>query len=159
MAADGLVLHLHVGVEGDEGAVGEAGDRVDLGEGHVVVALQAGEPGEHARGPVELAAGHPAAGDGLLGLEVGDRVEVGQVAAADVVGVLLGDLLDVDPAHVAEQHHRPAGAAVPEDRGVVLLLDLGLRVDEDADRHVAADLELEDLRRRASRPPRACRRT
>ena len=35
-------------------------------------------------------------------------------------------------------------AAVPENRGVVLLLDLGLRVDEHADRHVAADLELED---------------
>ena len=69
------------------------------------------------------------------------------MAAADVVGVLLGDLLDVDPAHVAEQHHRPLRAPVPEHRGVVLLLDLGLRVDEHADRHVAADLELEDRRR------------
>ena len=68
------------------------------------------------------------------------------MAAADVVGVLLGDLLDVDPAHVAEQHHRPLRAPVPEHGGVVLLLDLGLRVDEDADRHVAADLELEDRR-------------
>ena len=46
MAADRLVLHLHVGVEGDEGAVREAGERVDLGQRHVVVALQAGEPGE-----------------------------------------------------------------------------------------------------------------
>ena len=34
---------------------------------------------------------------------------------------------------------------VPDDAGVVLLLDLGLGVDEDAARHVAADLELEDL--------------
>ena len=34
---------------------------------------------------------------------------------------------------------------------VVLLLDLGLRVDEDAARHVAVDLELEDLRRVAGR--------
>ena len=69
------------------------------------------------------------------------------MGAADVVGVLLGDLLDVDAAHVAEQHHRALGAAVPEDRRVVLLLDLGLRVDEDADRHVAADLEVEDRER------------
>ena len=66
--------------------------------------------------------------------------------AADVVGVLLGDLLDVDAAHVGEEHHRALGAAVPEHGGVVLLLDLGLRVDQDADRHVAVDLELEDLR-------------
>ena len=111
------------------------------------------------RGPVQLGAGHPAAGDDLLGPEVGDRVEVGEVAAADVVGVLLGDLLDVDAAHVAEEHHRALGAAVPEHRGVVLLLDLGLRVDQDADRHVAADLELEDLLGVLRRPPRACRRT
>ena len=131
-------------VERDEGAVGEAGDGVDLGEGHVVVTLQAGEAGEHAARLAELAAGHAAAGDGLLGLEVGDRVQVREVAAADVVGVILGDLLDVDAAHVAEEHHRALGAAVPEAGGVVLLLDLGLRIDEHADRHVAVDLELED---------------
>ena len=36
--------------------------------------------------------------------------------------------------------------AVPSQTtlGVVLLLDLGFRVDEDAARHVAVDLELED---------------
>ena len=35
--------------------------------------------------------------------------------------------------------------AVPDDAGVVLLLDLGLRVDQHAARHVAVDLELEDV--------------
>ena len=68
------------------------------------------------------------------------------MAAADVVGMLLGDLLDVDSAHVAEEHHRALRAPVPEDGGVVLVRDLGLGVDQDADRHVAADLELEDRR-------------
>ena len=67
------------------------------------------------------------------------------MAAADVVGMGLGDLLDVDPAHVAEQHQRPLRGAVPDDPGVVLLLDLGLGVDEDAARHVAVDLQLEDV--------------
>ena len=146
VAPDRLVLHLHVGVEGDEGAVGEAGERVDLGEGHVVVALQLGEAGEHRSGAGELAAGQAAGRrDDLLRAEVRNGVEVGEVPAADVIGVLLGDLLDVDPAHVGEEHHRALGAAVPEHGGVVLLLDLGLRVDQDADRHVAVDLELEDL--------------
>ena len=42
VAADRLVLHLHVGVEGDEAAVGEPGERVDLGQGHVVVAHAGG---------------------------------------------------------------------------------------------------------------------
>ena len=69
------------------------------------------------------------------------------MAAADVVRVLLGDLLDVDAAHVGEEHHRALGAAVPEARRVVLLRHVCLRVDQDADRHVAADLELEDRRR------------
>ena len=86
----------------------------------------------------------PVAAIDLLGLEVGDRQQVGDVAAADVVGVGLGDLLDVDPAHVAEQHQRPLRGAVPDDARVVLLLDLGFRVDEDAARHVAVDLQLED---------------
>ena len=65
--------------------------------------------------------------------------------AGDVVGVLLGDLLDVDPAHVAEQHHGLLADSVPDDARVVLVLDVGLRVDEHAARHVAVDLELEDV--------------
>ena len=67
------------------------------------------------------------------------------MAAPDVVGVLLGDLLDVDAAHVAEQHQRLLGGAVPDDAGVVLLLDLRLRIDEHALGHVAVDLELQDV--------------
>ena len=122
----------------------ELGQRVDLGQGHVVVAEEAGELGEDRRRPVQLRAGDPGRGDRLLGLEVGDRHQVGDVAAADVVGVGLGDLLDVDAAHVAEQHQRPLRGPVPDDARVVLLLDLGFRVDEDAARHVAVDLELED---------------
>ena len=93
---------------------------------------------------VELAAGDARRRDHLLGLEVGERQQVREVAAPHVVGVLLGHLLDVDPAHVAEQHQRPLARAVPDHARVVLLLDLGLRVDEHAARHVAADLELQD---------------
>ena len=144
LPADRLVLHLHVGVEGDEAAVGELRQRVDLGQGHVVVAEEAGELGEDRRRPVELRAGYPGRRDRLLGLEVGDRQKVGEVAAADVVGMGLGDLLDIDAAHVAEQHQRPLRGPVPDDARVVLLLDLGLGVDEHSARHVAVDLELED---------------
>src|ERR1700733_8634646 len=60
--------------------------------------------------------------------------------------MLLGDFLDIDPAHVAEQHHWALTDPVPHDPGVVLVLDLGLRVDQHAPWHVTADLELEDLR-------------
>ena len=61
-----------------------------------------------------------------------------EVPAPDVVRMRLGDLLDVDAAHVGEEHHGPLAHAVPDDAGVVLLL----------------------RRRRASRPARraACGR-
>ena len=67
------------------------------------------------------------------------------MAAPDVVGMGGRHLLDVDPAHVAEQEHRLLAGAVPHDACVVLLGDLGLRIDEHAARHVPVDLQLEDL--------------
>ena len=53
-----LVLHLHVRVEGDEAAVLELAQRVDLGEGHVVLAEQAREAREDRRRARQLTAGH-----------------------------------------------------------------------------------------------------
>ena len=88
--------------------------------------------------------GHADRGDHLLGLEVGERPQRREVAAADAVGVGLGDLLDVDPAHVGEDQHRALARPVPGDARVVLLLDGDARVDQHAARHVAADLERED---------------
>ena len=64
--------------------------------------------------------------------------------AADVVGVLLGDLLGCHPPMSLNSINGRFGAPVPEHRGVVLLLDVGLRIDKDAYRHVAVDLEPED---------------
>ncbi len=145
LARHALVLHLHVRVERDERAVLQLRQRVDLGERHVVVEEQPGQAREHRGGALQGLAGDAGGGDDLLGLEVGEGLERGEVAAADVVGVLLGDLLDVDAAHVAEQHQRLLRGSVPDDARVVLLLDLGLRVDEHAARHVPADLQLEDV--------------
>jgi hypothetical protein len=144
LARHRLVLHLHVGVERHEAAVLELRERVDLRERHVAVPEQTGEARDDRSEPVELGAGHARVGDHLLRLEVGEGEEVREVAAPDVVGVVLGHLLDVDPAHVAEQDQRPLGSAVPDDARVVLLLDLGARVHEHPAGHVPADLELKD---------------
>ena len=75
--------------------------------------------------------------------ENGARVEKWRRATWS--GCSLGDLLDVDPAHVREQHHRALADPVPDHAGVVLVGDRGPRVDEHAARHVAADLEVEDV--------------
>jgi len=102
-----------------------------------------GELGEDRRQAVQGRAGDPQRGDDLLGLPVRERAQRREVPAGDVVRVLLGHLLDVDPAHVGEEHDRLLADAVPDDAGVVLVLDRRPRVDEDAPRHVPSDLELE----------------
>ena len=145
LARPGLVLHVHVRVERDERAILELPERVDLGQRHVVLQEQPREPREDRRQPVQRRAGDPERRDQLLGLPVRERAQRREMRARDVVGVLLGDLLDVDPAHVGEQHHRPLADPVPDDAGVVLVLDRGPRVDQHAARHVAVDLEVQHV--------------
>ena len=67
------------------------------------------------------------------------------MATADLVGLLLGNLLDVNATDGAEDDHRLLGGAVPDNTGVVLLLNFGLRVNEHAARHLAADLDLQHV--------------
>jgi len=133
-----------VRVECDEAAVGELSQRIDLGQRHVVVAHEAGKARENRSGPGERGAGDARVRDDLLGAEVRGVDQVREMAAAHVVRVLLGHLLDVDAAHVGEQHQRALARAVPDNARVVLLRDLGLRIDEHALGHVAVDVELED---------------
>jgi len=63
--------------------------------------------------PVEARPGHPVCGDALLGHVVADRAEVREVPAPDVVGVRLGDLLDVDAPMSLKSYHRLLSDAVP----------------------------------------------
>ena len=49
LARPGLVLHVHVGVDGDERAVLELGERVDLRQRHVVLGEQPGQAGHDRR--------------------------------------------------------------------------------------------------------------
>ena len=116
LARAGLVLHLHVRVERDEAAVLELAERVDLGQRHVVLGEQPREPGEDRRdrGSARLPV-TPVWAITSLARKSGASIEVREVAAPDVVGVLLGDLLDVDAAHVAEEHHRALADPVPDD--------------------------------------------
>ncbi len=139
-----LLLHVDVAVQRDEGAVLELAEGVDLGEGEAVLGEGAGQPAHDVGEPHQLAAGDAQGGDHLLRLEVGEGEEGGEVGLGDVVRVLFRHLLDVDAAHVAEDHDGELGQGVVGDAGVVLLLDGGLRLDEDGARLLAVDLEVED---------------
>ena len=145
-AAAGLVLHVHVRVECDERPVGELADRVDLGERHVVLDEQLREPRQDRDELVQVTSGHARGGDDFLRGELAEGEQVREVAPADFVGLILGDLLDVDAADGREDHHRLLPGPVPDNARVQLLDDLGLRVDEDAARHMPVDLQLEYVR-------------
>jgi hypothetical protein len=144
LARPRLVLHVHVGVERHERAVLELAQGVDLGEGHVALEEQPREASKDRRDPGQGAAGDPGGGDHLLGHEVAEGLDRREVAAADLVGLLLGHLLDVDAPDRREDHHGALAQAVPDDARVVLLLNLGARVHQDPTRHVPADLEPQD---------------
>ena len=145
MALARLVLHVEMAVEHDEGAVFELPERVDLGERHVVLLEEPHEPRRDAGQRRQIAACDAERGDQLLRAEVRVRHERREVLLRDMVRVLLGDLLDVDAAHVAEDHDRLLGERVVRHAEVVLLRDRGLRLDGDADGKLVADRQLQDL--------------
>jgi hypothetical protein len=66
------------------------------------------------------------------------------VDAGNVLGILLGDLFDVDAAHVAEDGYGQFGDGVVDDAGVVLLLH-GLLESMSTQRGIAADSSLDVL--------------
>ena len=63
----------------------------------------------------------------------------------DVVGVCLRDLFDIDATHIADDHDRLLGDGIEGDAEVVLLRDAGLGLNEDVDRQLVLDRQLQDL--------------
>ena len=108
-----VAFHVDVAVEDEEPAVLGLAERVDLGEREIVAEEDLDE-GRDDRGQlVEIVARDAGRGDRLL-RDVGrERDERREVRARDVLGVLLGDLLDVDAAHVAEDDDRKLPASRP----------------------------------------------
>uniref|UniRef100_A0A6J6A1I5 Unannotated protein n=1 Tax=freshwater metagenome TaxID=449393 RepID=A0A6J6A1I5_9ZZZZ len=76
VAAAGLVLHVHVRVERDERSVGEAADRVDLGQSHVVVDEELCQLGDDRDQLVQLGAADAGGGDHFLRFKAADRAQV-----------------------------------------------------------------------------------
>ena len=131
-------------VEHQELAVLGLAERVDLGERQVVAQEDLDQRGDDRRQLVQVVAADAGRRDRLLGDVRRERHERREVGARDVLGMLLGDLLDVDAAHVAEDQDRQLAAAVPGDGGEVLLRDRRALLDQHAARLLAVDLELED---------------
>jgi hypothetical protein len=139
-----VAFEVDVAVEHEDAAVLRLADRVDLGERQVVALEDVDEHLHDRRELAEVFAGDAGRGDGLLRLVGLEGQQVRDVRPRDVLGVLLGDLLDVDAAHVGEDDDGALPSTVPRDGGKELLLDRRLLLDEHAARLVAVDLELQD---------------
>ena len=88
---------------------------------------------------IQRAARHAGRADRFLRDARREGQDAREVRLRDVVGVGLGDLLDVDAAHVAEDEDRLLGAAVPGDGDEVLLGDRALLLDQHRARLLALD--------------------
>ena len=130
MLAAGLGLHVDVAVEHDETTILEAGQGVDLRQGQVVFEKDLQQSVDDRHEPVEVAPRDADRGDRFFRDPLADRQDRREVGAREVLGMGLGDFLDVDAAHVAEEQDRRLGAAIPGDRNEVLVGDRALGLDQ-----------------------------
>src|SRR5262249_53824085 len=134
-----VALEIDMAVEHEKAAVLQLPERVDLGEREIVAEEDLDERRDDRREAVEIVAPHARRRDRLLRLVGREGDQRRDVRARDVVGMRLRDLLDVDPAHVAEDDDGELLPAVPRDRREVLLRDGRALLDEDAARLLALD--------------------
>src|SRR4051794_17902925 len=141
----GVVVEGHLAVERDDPAVAEAGQRVHLDQGGVLLDERLPQRHEDVRDLVDE-----------FGRELrggGDLARLGAVHALDRVHrhpgqrirTLGRQLLDLHAALVGRHREERSVRAVEEEGDVVLLLDVGPRVDENAVHRVPLDVHAEDL--------------
>ena len=146
VAVERAVVDGELRVERLDHAVGRDDQRVDLGEHRVALDEAAVELPDDVRdllllarildtGAVDEATRDPR-------LEAFERIDV---QANERVGVVRGDLFDLDAALRREHEQRLLDAAVERDREVVLLRDVGRALDPDLLDDVAANVEADDL--------------
>ena len=147
MAEVGVVVDGELRVDGQQPAVLRHDQRVDLGQRAVVLDEGLREALDQRDGrPVEVAveAGREGQPARLVALEAARRVDR---LAVDLLGVLLGDLLDLHPAGRRGDQHRPPGRVVDHRAEVELAVDVDLLLDEHGVHGLAAGaLDGDELR-------------
>ena len=145
MAVERVGVDRDLRVERDDLAALRDEQRVDLDEHRVLGDERLVELREHRADRPDDVLGDARLVEQLPRVEVGEADQRVDVRHPHRLGVLLGDLLDVHAAHPREHHHRLLGAAVEDDRGVVLLVDLGGLLDVELVDREAADVHAEDV--------------
>ena len=146
LARAGLVLHVHVRVEGDERAVLRAAPSGLISAS--VMSYWRNSRARRARIGVRRVSAEPVTpieAISCLACQSANGRRVEKCIRATWSGWLSATSSMSMPAHVGEQHHRALADPVPDHAGVVLVGDRGAGVDQHATRHVAADLEAEHV--------------
>ena len=148
MPVERTVVDRELGVECLHDAVGGNDQGIDLGQHRVALDKAAIELPDDVRELLLLVrildtcpVHQPARDPGLIALE---RVDV---ETHERVGVVRGDVLDLDTALGGEHEERLLRAPVERDRKVVLLRDVGGLLDPELLDDMAADVETDDLHR------------
>ncbi len=147
MTVRGVVVKAHLCIESMNAVVRREDERVDLDEVGVAFDVAAVQVDEHLGGAVEC-----------LGVETGlldERPRVRQrqpvervdVPPRDRIGILLGDLLDVDTASGRDHGEIQLGRPVEGEARVVLLRDVCRVLYPEPLDYVALDVEAEDVAR------------
>ena len=144
VVATRLGLHVDVTVDDHEAAVFETREGIHLGERQVVAQEDLHQLVDDRRESVEVAARDAGRADRFLGDARGQRQEAREVGLGDVLRVRLGDHLDVDASHVAEDQHRALASPIPGHGREVLHGDRAARLDEHRARLLALDLDRQD---------------
>ncbi len=139
-----VVVERDLGVERVHTTVGREDERVDLDQVGVALGVRTPELEQD----VDRAVGRRRVEVGRLdpraALRLAEPVDGIDVDAGDGVGVLLGDLLDLDAALRRQHPEVQLGAAVERERRVVLLGDVARLLDPDHLDDVALDVHPED---------------
>ncbi len=137
MAVEGVAVEGDLGVEGEDLAGGGGDEGVDLDHGGVGIPEHGVEVLDELGGVLGLGAGELEGADELAELEVGDAVGGIDDDLGDLLGRVVGDLLDFDAALGGGDDDGAGGGAVEEDGEVVFLFDVAR--DGEVDRlHLAA---------------------
>jgi hypothetical protein len=157
VAEEGVVVEADLGVEGEDASVAGGDEGVDLDERAVEFPPALVEGLDELAGGLELVALEAEAEGDLPGLETLETDGGVDEDLGDLLGGLLGDLLDLNAALGGGDDDGAGGAAVEEDGEVVLLLDgdglgevdgvdlaaggTGLDGDEGVAEHVLGDID------------------
>ena len=144
MTEQRVIVDRHFAVEGEDLSPRGGHEGVDLNEGRVFVAINLPQPFENRGDGADLLGIEARSFDKIsrsFGREALERVDF---VARERLGLVFGELLDLDASLFRAQRREAVRRAVEKNREVVFLGDLGALGNQDGMHRVPLDVHTED---------------